>query len=780
MRARRIRPLESRGRWTIVAIIAVSAVLSCASVILTVHVASRSQHQAPVLEIATRQRTLAERYLQALLLAHQGQHADWQLLGATLTGSARALLDGGVAPGIDGDDDETVLPRQTATIVRHQLEQESRLASDLVTTGAAWLADSPAAIPLSAGEHPLERAPVDRLRILTALTSNVSLNAARSIGQATDANSNRIVTTQIWLGVLGLLASVGLALALIAVTRRQVAHFRSMVISSEDLVLIFGPRGARYASDSVERLLGATPRELDGWGFLDRVHPEDRDIVRATAERGERRTLLLRVTEARGGERHLEAQVTDLRADRHVRGIVLNARDVTERVALEQELTHQAFHDNLTGLANRALFRDHLTQALARATRSRQTLAVLLLDLDGFKQVNDSLGHDTGDMVLSAVAERFAAVTRPSDTLARLGGDEFALLTEDIDEAKAGALATRLLDCLTKPVTVGGRTLRLGASVGVVVQGPGAMTAADLLRRADVAMYAAKHMGRNRFELFRDEMGREVGERLGLEQDLRLGLERGEMLVHYQPEIDLASDAIVGAEALLRWTSPTRGSVPPGCFIPIAETSGFIAPLGEFVLREACRQAASWSREHRLDPRFVMWVNVSGVQLTQGGVCELVLAILEEQKLPASMLGLEITESVIVEEGPAADRAQRELQLLHDRGVKVAIDDFGTGFSALGQLRRFPVDLIKVDRSFITAIHEQPKDAAITTGLINLAHALGLQAIAEGIECEEQLDVVRELGCDLAQGFLLARPMPPADVEDLLARRMLTAEAAPT
>ncbi|MCW2966491.1 MAG: hypothetical protein JWM71_263 [Solirubrobacteraceae bacterium] len=775
-----IRPLASRGRAMIVAIIAVSAVLSTASVVLTVHVASRNQNRAPVLEMAARQRTLAERYLRSLLLAHQGLHSDPGVLAKTLDRSAAALLDGGTAPAVNGDDDETKLPRESGPMLRAQLGQERKLVADLVATGSAWLAGRPVtSVVLTAGERPVPTTPVGRLRVLTALTSNVSLNAARTIGTMTDRNTNNIVRTQIMLGVLGILLSLALAAALIAATRRQVAHFRSMVVSSDDLVLIFGAGGARYVSQSVERLLGKSSRELAGWELLEHIHPDDRDAFRTTAERADRRTLLLRVAAAGGAWRNLEAHVTDLRTDRHVRGVVLNARDVTERVVLERELTHQAFHDSLTGLANRALFRDHLSQALARSSRSRRPLAVLLLDLDGFKQVNDSLGHDTGDLVLCAVAERFATVTRPSDTLALLGGDEFALLTEDIDEDGAGALAARLLDCLTQPVEVTGRTLRLGASVGVVIQSHGRLSADDLLRRADVAMYAAKQTGRNRFELFREEMGREVGELLGIEQDLRLGLERGELTVHYQPEVELATDTIVGAEALLRWTSPTRGSVPPGRFIPIAEACGLIAPLGEFVLREACRQAAVWSREQRLDPRFTMWVNVSGAQLTQGGVCELVLAVLEELGVPPTMLGLEITESVIVEEGSAAERAQHELQLLHDRGVRVAIDDFGTGFSALGQLRRFPVDLLKVDRSFITSICEQPKDAAITTGLINLAHALGLQAIAEGVESEEQLAVIRELGCDLAQGYLLAQPMPAAEVEALLAPRTPVSEATP-
>jgi diguanylate cyclase (GGDEF)-like protein/PAS domain S-box-containing protein len=774
-----IRPLQSRGRRAVVAFIAVAALLAAGEVALTVHVAARNAHRASVLQIAARQRTLAERFTKSVLLARVGAKVDPGVLGDTLVQSAKALLDGGVAPAVAGDDDEATLPAAQGSVLRRQLLEELRLATDLVANGRAWLAGRLVdTIPLTADEEPDSVMPADRMRVLTALTSNVSLNAVRTIGAATDANTSSTIRTQIMLGILGLLLSIGLALALMVTGRRQVAHFRSLVMASEDLVLIVGAKGARYVSDSVERLLGRTERAVGGWAFFDRVHAEDREALRKACLHADRRSINFRLAAADGAWRHVEAHVTDLRGDRYVRGVVLNGRDITERVQLEQELTHQAFHDSLTGLANRGLLRDHLTQALARARRSENPVAVLLVDLDGFKQVNDSLGHAIGDEVLRSVARRFATVTRPSDTLARLGGDEFALLTEDIDELRAGALAARLLDSLTDPVSASGRTLRIGASVGIVVNASDdVIDADDLLRRADVAMYAAKSAGRNRFEFFRDEMGERVGELLALEQDLRLGLERGEFTVHYQPEIDLATDVIVGSEALVRWNSPTRGSVSPGQFIPVAESSGLISPLGEFVLGEACRQAAEWREQCTLDPRFTMWVNVSGAQLTQGGVAELVEQTLATHGLAPSMLGLEITESVIVEEGSAAERAQAELQILHDRGVRVAIDDFGTGFSALGQLRRFPVDVLKVDRSFITGVHEEPKDAAITAGLINLAHALGLLAIAEGVETVEQLASIRELGCDLAQGFLLARPMEPARVRELLEAQQPSAAA---
>jgi diguanylate cyclase (GGDEF)-like protein len=393
---------------------------------------------------------------------------------------------------------------------------------------------------------------------------------------------------------------------------------------------------------------------------------------------------------------------------------------------------------------------------------------VLLVDLDGFKQVNDSLGHDAGDQLLEAVAERFAEASRLSDTLARLGGDEFALLLDGAHESEAVAVAERLLESLSEPIWIAGRELVVGASIGITLHAGGVGEGEELLRHADVAMYAAKEAGRGRFELFRYDMARELGELLGLEHELRLGLQRGEFTLHYQPEVDLATGETVGVEALLRWNSARRGLVPPDRFIPVAEATGLILPLGEFVLREACLQTARWRREGVLPGRFVMWVNLSGRQLSGGGIRSLVHAALQDAELPAEYLGLEMTETALMQEGIGSERAKAELEALHEEGVKIAIDDFGTGFSSLGQLRHFPVDLIKVDRSFVQGLENESKDAAITANLVTLAHALGVLAIAEGIESDGQLASLKGLGCDLAQGFLFARPMPAGQVQNLL------------
>ena len=478
--------------------------------------------------------------------------------------------------------------------------------------------------------------------------------------------------------------------------------------------------------------------------------------------------MVFRIRNRLGEWRHIEAHVTDMRDEQHVRGVVLNGRDVSERLVLEEELTRQAFHDGLTGLANRALFRDRLDHALARRPASREALALLLVDLDGFKQINDNFGHDVGDQLLLQVAARFEEVTRPGDTVARFGGDEFAVLVEG-NEQFAVALAERLLEQLSLPATVADRTLAFGASIGIVVDsGAGEAGREELIRRADIAMYAAKKAGRGRYEVFRGEMAREFGETLGLEYELRLGLQRNEFSLHYQPEIEVVGGAIVGVEALLRWASPTRGSVSPAEFIPAAEATGMIMQLGELALREACEQTARWEGDGLLPERFVTWVNLSGMQLSAGGIDKLVRGTLAETGVPPRRLGLEVTETAIVQGGAAGERARSELQALHQDGVSIAIDDFGTGFSSLGQLRRFPIDMIKVDRSFIQGAEHDPRDAAITANVVSLAHALGLVAMAEGIESETQLASLRELGCDLVQGYLFARAMPPAELAELL------------
>ena len=761
-------PLRSRGRRAIIAILAVFALFSVLSVVISIRAASGSKNKAAVVEVAVRQRTLAERYIDDILLVRAGDQADPDGTGKLLDESAIALLQGGTAPAVPGDDDEVHLSGASSALERAQLGQELRLVHDLTASGSAFLAGrSVSSVRLAANEHPRRSDPVSRLRDLAALTSNVSLNAARTIATQADENINGLIRTQIVLGGSGLLISLVLGFALIATVRRQTAHFRSLVTSSTDLVLVFGSEGCRYVSKSGTEMVGRPDSELLGDGFMRLVHPDDQTVLAEACSHGVEHEVVFRLQNRFGEWRHLEARVTDLRADRHVRGVVLNARDNTERIRLEEELTKQAFHDGLTGLPNRALFRDRLDQALARSARSSDVLAVLLLDLDGFKQVNDSLGHDAGDELLRQVAARLDEITRPSDTLARIGGDEFALLMDGSKQAQATNLASRLIERLSEPMTIADHVLTIGTSVGIAIHDGGTGNAEELVRNADLAMYAAKEGGRGRFEIFHYDMAREFGEMLGLEQELHFALERGEMSLHYQPEVAVDDSRVVGVEALLRWNSAKLGSVPPGRFIPVAETSGLIFSIGEFVLHEACVQTAKWRAQGLISDSFVTWVNVSGRQLSKGGLEGLVRRELEASRLPASSLGLEVTETVVVE-GIADSQATLELQRLHEMGVKIAIDDFGTGFSSLSQLRHFPVDMLKVDRSFVQGVEHDAKDAAITANLVSLAHAMGVQAIAEGIESTGQLSELRAVGCDLGQGYLFAHPTTADQITGML------------
>jgi diguanylate cyclase (GGDEF)-like protein/PAS domain S-box-containing protein len=758
-------PFSSRGRRTLLAIVLTFAISSTLSVAVSIWATSRSKHQAAVIQVAARQRTLAERYVQEVLLLQSGQRADPAKTATILRASALALLDGGPVPSVDGDDDGTTIVGQSDPRVRAELKQQLNLVTDLTEAGAAYLhGETLSNSKLTADERVEVQDPVQRLRILAALTSNVSLNAARSIAARADRQIVDLVRLQVALGVGGLLMSLAFAFAIMTATRRQTAHFRSLVTASTDLVLVFGKDGCRYASRSVTRALEREEPELLGNGFGQFVHPDDQAALVDACLNGRPTELLFRIQDPFGSWRQLEAHVTDLRDDKHVAGVVLNARDVSERVRLEEELTRQAFHDGLTGLPNRALFRDRLDQALARSQRSGDPLAVLLLDLDGFKQVNDSLGHDAGDQLLAEVAQRLAAVIRPSDTVARLGGDEFAILLEDSDESASVSLGERLLERLDDTITVGGHELAVGGSMGIALHPGGAGAGEVLLRDADVAMYAAKEAGNGGYELFQPDMARQFGELLGLKQELRLALDRDEFLLHYQPEIALGTRTIVGVEALLRWNSPTRGLTPPLRFIPLAEASGLIVKLGEFVIREACAQTARWRAAGLLPDPFVTWVNVSGKQIATGQLHTVVQRSLLDAGLPAECLGLEITETALIEEGASRERARFQLEALHELGVLIAIDDFGTGFSSLGQLRDFPLDMIKVDRSFVHGVERSEKDAAITANLVSLAHALGVVAIAEGIESEEQLASMSALGCDLAQGFLFAHPLTASEL----------------
>lgn len=442
-------------------------------------------------------------------------------------------------------------------------------------------------------------------------------------------------------------------------------------------------------------------------------------------------------------------------------------RRLLERERVEQELRHASRHDPLTRLPNRAYFTERLSRAVQRARRDPAELfAVLFLDLDHFKVVNDSVGHQAGDELLVAVARRLEQCLRGEDMVARLGGDEFALLLEHVrDAGDAAHVAERILATLAMPINVGGYELFTSASIGIVLSSSAHEQPEHLLRSADMAMYRAKVGGRGRFELFDPAMHAAALVRLQLETDLHRAAERGEFLVHYQPIVCLITGRVSGVEALVRWRHPERGLVPPAEFVPAAEETGLIIPLGRWVLEEACRQVRSLQEIRREGPPLTLAVNLSGKQLTQADLVEQVARILEAERLAPSCLKLEITESVIIEKTELVTRVLAEIKRL---GVQVQLDDFGTGYSSLGYLHRLPLDALKVDRSFINNMELAERPAQLVQTILTMSRNLGLEAIAEGVTTAGQLRRLRELGCHYAQGYLFSAPLDAVSLAMLL------------
>jgi diguanylate cyclase (GGDEF)-like protein len=452
------------------------------------------------------------------------------------------------------------------------------------------------------------------------------------------------------------------------------------------------------------------------------------------------------------------------RVGEEIVGRVWSFRDVTERRRLEQELTHRAFHDSLTGLANNALFRDRLGHAIERTRRHRSGLAVLFLDLDNFKTINDGLGHTAGDRLLVAVTRRLQGCLRVADTAARLGGDEFAVLLEETTRGDALRVADRLVRVMAEPFELGGVEVATGVSVGVAFFAPD-LDADQLMRNADLAMYAAKRRGKGRYEVFEPAMHAGAVLRLQTESELRRACDRGELVVFYQPVVALASGRIVGVEALVRWQHPERGLLAPAAFIGVAEESALIDRLGEIVLREAVARVGEWRRSFPAAAGLSLNVNLSPRQLRDDALRSLVADVLAETGFDPTSLVLEVTEGVMVDEA-----AVERLVALTDLGVRIAVDDFGTGYSSLGYLRRFPIDELKIDRAFVSVITAGPEDAALTRAIIRLAQTMRLTAVAEGVETAEQLRLLREFGCDRGQGWFLGMPQPAEDLERLLGR----------
>jgi diguanylate cyclase (GGDEF)-like protein/PAS domain S-box-containing protein len=444
-------------------------------------------------------------------------------------------------------------------------------------------------------------------------------------------------------------------------------------------------------------------------------------------------------------------------------------RDISERKAFEYQLAHQATHDPLTGLPNRVLLLDKLTGSLERARRHQRLMAVLFLDLDHFKVVNDSLGHGLGDRLLIAIAERLKVALRPGDTIARFGGDEFVLLCEDLDASgDAIAIARRVDQALSSPFEIDDAEIYVGVSIGIAFSDRDSNEPETLIRDADAAMYRAKEKGRARYEIFDSAMRAHAVDRLDIENALRRALDRRQLRVHYQPIIDLGTGLISGVEALLRWEHPERGLLLPADFIAIAEETGLIVPIGGWVLGQACRQLQRWAAEVPETAKLVVTVNLSGRPLSHPRLVAEVEAVLHDTGIEPGRLDLEITESVLMDD---VEMSADTLQRLKALGVRLVVDDFGTGYSSLSYLRQFPVDGMKVDRSFVDGLGTDPGDSAIVAAIVNLAHTLGLRAIAEGTETAEQVHELRQLGCDAAQGFYIARPLPPEALLSLVRER---------
>ena len=545
---------------------------------------------------------------------------------------------------------------------------------------------------------------------------------------------------------------------------QQMEHRMAALIKhSTDVIMIIGDDGSIvYTTPSVEKMLGWTPEEVEVLPPLALLHPEDRASI-ATPEawsmaqnnrHGPARGMELRCRHKNGEWRHVEVIATDLVFDPAVGGLVLNLRDITERKALLDELAHQAFHDSLTGLPNRLLFADRVEHALLRRhdDASAPPVAVLFCDLDDFKAVNDTLGHGDGDLLLAEAGRRLRAALRPGDTAARLGGDEFAVHVDHVDaHATVDQLAERVLHALSGKYEFDGRSAFVTASVGVAAASAD-VTADSLMRDADAAMYAAKRDGKNRWSWFDAAMHEAVVSRLALERELRVALETDAFDVHYQPIVDLVDGRITGAEALVRWRHPERGLVSPADFIPAAEETGLIVPIGWRVLDRACQFAAD--RRAEGDPTFAVSVNLSALQLAEADMVARVRVALDVAGLDAGGLVLELTESLLITDAPST---LARLQELSDLGVRIAIDDFGTGYSSLSYLQRLPVDILKIDKVFIDRVGGP--DADLVPAILDVARTLGLHTVAEGVEEGVQAGQLAALGCERAQGYFFARPL---------------------
>jgi diguanylate cyclase (GGDEF)-like protein/PAS domain S-box-containing protein len=553
--------------------------------------------------------------------------------------------------------------------------------------------------------------------------------------------------------------------------QKSEARFRSLVAHSSDLITVLDRSGVvTYQSPSIERVLGYTVEEIENQRFDQLLAEADRSrlepmVSAGTGAGAESHTFDCSLRHRDGRWLQFEVQHTQLLEDEHIQGIVLNSRDVSERKAFEEQLAHQAFHDPVTDLANRALFADRVGHALRSTVRKGSLIAVMFIDLDDFKTVNDSLGHQAGDAVLLEVARRLERAIRPADTVARFGGDEFAILLDGVSGSDEAALiAERLLGELEAAAEIDGKQVYPRASVGICMSDEDLLSqdAEELLRNADVAMYMAKRDSKGRYRLFEPAMHERVVERLELRAELQQALELQQLEVYYQPVVHLSSGSDYGVEALLRWHHPERGLIQPAHFIPLAEETGLIIPIGKWVIEQACSKAVELQRRFPMPEPLRMSVNLSVKQLQADSIVEDIHEILESTGLPPASLVLEVTETVMLAD---ADVAAERLHRLKNLGVRIAMDDFGTGYSSLSYLSRLPVDIIKMDRSFLGGGID---DNGLAAAIMAIGERLGLEVVAEGIERRDQIDSLQSLGFGLGQGFLFGRPMPQGPLNEYL------------
>ncbi|HEX3722885.1 MAG TPA: EAL domain-containing protein, partial [Nitrolancea sp.] len=557
------------------------------------------------------------------------------------------------------------------------------------------------------------------------------------------------------------------------------ARFRSLVQNSSGVVLVVNPDGTLlYASPGLQNWVASgKPLPAVGESSLALLHADDverfREFLReASTVDGISPVIEVRLGCSKGSDvRHIEAIATNLLNDPNVAGVVLNTRDVTERKDLENNLSHQAFHDPLTDLPNRALFLDRVGHALERAGRQDRIVAMLYLDIDNFKQINDNLGHEVGDQLLIVVADRLRECVRGIDTVARFGGDEFTVLLEDVAEmSDVIEVADRISKRIREPAAFPDQEFVATTSIGIAHNATREMSPQDLLSAADIALYRAKNLGKARYAVFERGMTAPIHERLELEHDLRRAMEQNEFEVYYQPIVELENGFVHGVEALVRWRHPARGLLLPEDFVGLSESTGLIIRLGEQVLEESFRQVKQWQSVDTMTPPLSLSINLSAYQFRHPSIVEDIVSALKRADMSPSCLIIEINESLILEN---AAHAVSVLQAIKREGIRLFIDDFGTGYSSLSYLRRFPVDGIKVDRSFIDDLERDPQNLSMVAAIVAAGQALHLTVVAEGIETIGQLAELRSLGCQDGQGHLFAAPGPEGEISPFVRRRIL-------